>query len=153
MKKHFSLFLIFFKCMTFYSQINYEKGYYINNEGNKIEGLIKNIDWQNNPTYFEFKTSELAEGQTIKIESAKEFGVYKFRRLKMKYCTTNDNPEALKFEQELIDTKDMRNDGVLYKIQNDPRATKIGTFLEKSSLDEIPQLINILTGDMSLIGP
>ncbi|WP_445721743.1 tRNA modification GTPase [Flavobacterium sp.] len=80
MKKQIFLLLIVLFSINSFSQILFEKGYYINNEGNKIEGLIKNIDWQNNPTNFEFKSSELAQSETIKIESAQEFGTYNFNK-------------------------------------------------------------------------
>ena len=44
-------------------------------------------------------------------------------------------------------------DGPIFKIVNDPRVTKVGRFIRKTSIDELPQLINILKGDMTIVGP
>ncbi len=85
----------------------------------------------------------------------KEIFVYKLRYLKWKYCIDKKNPhfeEALAFEKKLIKERSVRK-GPLYKIKNDPRKTKIGTFIEKYSIDEFPQFFNVLKGDMSLVGP
>ncbi len=81
------------------------------------------------------------------------FPILKFRRLQTKYCTSEGDLNSLKIEQELIKNLDVRGDGVLYKIANDPRSTKIGQFIEKTSLDELPQFWNVLKGDLSIVGP
>jgi lipopolysaccharide/colanic/teichoic acid biosynthesis glycosyltransferase len=59
------------------------------------------------------------------------------------------NAEELKRELEAKNEAD----GPAFKLRNDPRVTKIGGFLRKTGLDELPQLFNILKGEMSLIGP
>lgn len=71
-----------------------------------------------------------------------KFEIYKFRTM----CF--DAEEKLKF---LKDKNEMS--GKQFKIKNDPRITKIGFFLRKNSIDELPQLINVLKGEMSLVGP
>jgi len=67
----------------------------------------------------------------------------------LKFRTMVENAEELK--QDLLDKNEM--DGPVFKIKDDPRITKIGHFLRKSSMDELPQLINVLMGEMSLVGP
>jgi len=59
-----------------------------------------------------------------------------------------------KFRSMKINAPDVRNeDGSTFNAENDPRLTKIGKFIRKTSIDETPQLLNILKGDMSFIGP
>jgi len=59
-----------------------------------------------------------------------------------------------KFRTMIADAPDVRNpDGSAYNAGDDPRVTRIGNVLRKTSLDEIPQLFNVLMGDMSLVGP
>lgn len=84
-----------------------------------------------------------------------KFNVYKFRYMKWEFCTdpnTEEGRKAIEYEKQLIAKLSIRK-GPLYKIKNDPRKTKIGTFIEKYSLDELPQFFNVLVGDMSLVGP
>lgn len=73
----------------------------------------------------------------------KTFNFYKFRSMV-------ENADKLK--TSLLDKNEVK-DGVIFKMKVDPRITKIGRYLRKYSLDELPQLFNVLRGDMSLVGP
>ena len=72
----------------------------------------------------------------------KEFNIYKFRSM---VHNAEDLLEQLKSKNEM--------DGPVFKMKYDPRITKIGRIIRKTSIDELPQLFNILKGDMSLVGP
>ena len=64
------------------------------------------------------------------------------------------NFEMMKFRSMFVNSPDLRNsDGSTFNSDNDPRVTKVGRFMRKTSIDEIPQLLNVLKGDMSFIGP
>lgn len=72
----------------------------------------------------------------------KPFHIFKFRTM------VRNAEEILKSRPELMEEYNKN-----FKIENDPRISKVGRFLRKSSLDELPQLVNVLRGEMSLVGP
>lgn len=72
----------------------------------------------------------------------KPFKIYKFRSM---YVNADEKLKDL--------LKDNEQTGHAFKIKNDPRVTKVGKFIRKVSIDELPQLLNIIKGDMSIVGP
>lgn len=80
--------------------------------------------------------------QTRVGKNEKHFKMFKFRSM------------VINAEDMLKELKPMNEmDGPMFKIKEDPRITKIGRFIRKTSIDELPQLINILRGEMSIVGP
>ncbi|MDE7263646.1 MAG: sugar transferase [Anaeroplasmataceae bacterium] len=76
-------------------------------------------------------------------KGGKPFTFYKFRSMRV-------GAEA---ELKKLEDKNEVEGGIIFKMHNDPRITKFGKFLRKTSLDELPQLFNILNGTMSIVGP
>lgn len=97
-----------------------------------IVALIIYLDDKGNPFFSQVRLTE----------NGKPFRMYKFRSM----CV---DAEARFAEVQ----KENESDGIAFKSENDPRITKIGGFIRKTSIDELPQLWNILKGDMSIIGP
>ncbi|BCJ96740.1 galactosyl transferase CpsE [Anaerocolumna cellulosilytica] len=73
--------------------------------------------------------------------NGRKFKIYKFRSM-------YENAEEMK--KDLLDKNDIQ--GFMFKMKDDPRITKVGKFIRKTSLDEFPQFLNVLKGDMSLVG-
>ncbi len=75
-------------------------------------------------------------------KNGKEFKIYKFRTMCL---DAEDKLSELQEQNEM--------DGPVFKIRDDPRITKVGKFLRKTNIDELPQMFNIFKGDMSFVGP
>ena len=80
--------------------------------------------------------------QTRVGRDGKPFTFYKFRSMK---------PNAEAELEALLEQNEM--EGPAFKIKKDPRITRVGSFIRKTSIDELPQLWNVLRGDMSIVGP
>ncbi|MCY9027130.1 sugar transferase [Priestia megaterium] len=91
------------------------------------------LEDKNGPVFF---------SQTRVGKNQSEFTMYKFRSM---VSNAEDLLENLLEQNETT--------GAMFKMKNDPRVTKIGSFIRKTSIDELPQLINVLKGEMSLVGP
>ena len=76
-------------------------------------------------------------------KDGRHFNFYKFRSMV-------ENADKIKAQ---LEAHNESGDGVIFKMKHDPRITRIGRFIRRFSIDELPQLFNVLTGDMSLVGP
>lgn len=74
-------------------------------------------------------------------KNGRRFKIYKFRSM---YIDAEERKKELEAQNEM--------NGFMFKMENDPRVTKVGTFIRKTSLDEFPQFLNVLKGEMSLVG-
>lgn len=100
-----------------------------------VIGIIALAIYINDPGPIFFKQMRTGKG-------GRRFGMYKFR-------TMVKNAEELKIKYAHLNEHTWPD----FKITNDPRVTKVGAFLRKTSLDELPQIFNVIKGDMSLVGP
>jgi hypothetical protein len=99
-KSIIALALILFSINSF-SQIKFEKGYFINSSGQKVDCLIKNVDWKNNPIEFEYKIAEDSLVEKANINNVKEFGVYnqsKYIRATVEIDRSRDDINNLDYE-------------------------------------------------------
>ena len=97
-----------------------------------VAGIAVRIDSPGAPLFSQFRTGK----------NGKRFKMYKLR-------TMSRNAESLKDAYRHLNELQWPD----FKISRDPRITRVGRFLRKTSIDELPQFYNVLTGDMSLIGP
>lgn len=88
-----------------------------------------------------------SEGPVIFSQDRVGLNRKKFKMYKLRSMVSN----AEELKEKLLEQNEMS--GPMFKMKDDPRITKVGKFIRKTSIDELPQLINVLKGDMSLVGP
>ena len=102
-----------------------------------VLAVLIRLESEGSPFY-----SQIRVGRTRPDGSLTTFRMWKFRSM---YKDADERLAELKEQNEIA--------GAMFKMKNDPRVTGVGKFLRKTSLDEFPQLFNVLKGDMSLVGP
>lgn len=98
-----------------------------------IIAILMKVEEPKGPIFF---------AQTRVGKNEKTFKMYKIRSM----CVDAEDKLA-----ELLQLNEV--EGAMFKMKDDPRVTKVGKFIRKTSIDELPQLLNVLKGDMSLVGP
>ena len=93
-----------------------------------------------------FKQTRIGKG-------GKPFTFYKFRSMRNNSDTEIHRRHVQALIRQQAETSTDDSAGPMHKLQNDPRITQVGAFLRRTSLDELPQLLNVIKGDMSLVGP
>ncbi len=109
MKRQLLFLLVTILSLNCYSQISFEKGYFIDNNNQKTFCLIKNADWKNNPTQFEYKVSENNESKKATVKTVKEFGIdniSKYIRKKVNIDRSTDVIDNLNNEKHPIFKKE-----------------------------------------------
>lgn len=102
MKKQITLSLILLSSFLTFSQVKFEKGYFISNNGIKTECLIKNIEWNYNPSEFTYKIEGSEKSKIASISNAKEFGIYnifKYSRFTVKIDRSKQNLQTLSYNR------------------------------------------------------
>jgi hypothetical protein len=130
-----------------YSQIDFEKGYFIDESGNRIECLIRNMDWRNNPVGFEYKVTQDEKIHTASVSNIKEFGVYEVLKYiraivridrsgdKINNMNSNRNPD---FQEEQLFLKVLIEGKASLFHYNEGNLTR---FFYKLNDSEISQLV------------
>lgn len=138
--------LVTISCIESYSQIIFENGYFINESNNKIECLIKNIDWKNNPTKFEYRLSQNDTVQKASIHTIKEFGinnVSKYIRTKTNIDRSSDQIEEMSsernpnFREELLFLKVLIEGEASLFLYIDGNLTRLFYKLDDSEINQL----------------
>lgn len=148
MRKQLLTILTAILSINCYSQISFEKGYFINNNEQKIECLIRNKDWKNNPTKFVYRLSENAEQKKADIKLVREFGIYNYSKYirstvnidrsskDLNDLSTNRNPT---FKEEVLFLKVLvEGQSNLYQYED---GNLVRYFYSKENSNNIEQLI------------
>ena len=148
MRKQLLTILTAILSINCYSQISFEKGYFINNNEQKIECLIRNKDWKNNPTKFVYRLSENAEQKKADIKLVREFGIYNYSKYirstvnidrsskDLNDLSTNRNPTFK--EEELFLKVLVEGQSNLYQYED---GNLVRYFYSKENSNNIEQLI------------
>lgn len=147
MKKQLLVLCILFTAIQGYAQYKFEKGYFINNSGEKIECLIKNMDWKNNPSEFRYKLTDQDVEQTNNIDEVAEFAVhseFKYERHSVLIDRSSDSMKNMSTEKDPIFTEEqlflkvlMEGNANLYYYES----ANLRRFFFKTQDSEIEQLV------------
>ncbi|MFP3594267.1 outer membrane beta-barrel protein [Chryseobacterium sp. SIMBA_038] len=146
MKKLSLLTIILFSCASF-AQIKFEKGYFINNSGEKSEVLIKNLDWKNNPIEFEYKLDDSSKSIKEDISNVQEFAINDGDKYVRQTVMIDRSSNDLKFLSQTREPKFEKNE-VFLKYLVEGKASllyyengNLRRFFFTSNTDEVKQLV------------